>query len=392
MVSHVLDIVIRAAVPDKIFQRSEIPVKTATSAALPAEVPANVNSLDSWAAETIDFAAMGFSTSGFSKFAMKEQPRKNSVTFTCDICNVTLNSEATMKAHIGGAKHKRKVAKFEGKAAPEKGYKSSGAESTDNSKAHPPAATNSPSVPAPKKDDENIENDAQLCDTIGRGSLLTTSEVTPEADVISERVVPTEDVSDDEIVCIDDVEKKEQSSSLTMMGLPTGFGGKLVEASPKKDAVKYVCDICHVELNSEATMKIHIAGQKHIKAVAKIEGIQVPHETMKKVLEKSREINEKVRFDLCSVHAFRGSLSLCILTGASDRRTEEGGARSAQTSQQDQEGRGDGAGAGKVPREGGDGGGAARGGRSDREDLRDKGLLLPRLRRRDELRTDDEDA
>ena len=260
---------------------------------------------------------MGFSTSGFSKFAMKEKPRKNSVTFTCDICNVTLNSEATMKAHIGGAKHKRKVAKFEGKAAPEQGYKSSGAESarTDNSKAHPPAATNSPSVPAPKKNDENIENDAPLSDVSGRGSLLTTSEVTPEADVISERVVPTEDVSDDEIVCIDDVQKKEQSSSLTMMGLPTGFGGKLVEASPKKDAVKYVCDICHVELNSEATMKIHIAGQKHIKAVAKIEGIQVPHETMKKVLEKSREINEKVRFDLCSVlHALGGSLqSLCIL-------------------------------------------------------------------------------
>ena len=326
VVSFVLDAVIRAAVPDKNYQRPEISEQSAA----PEEVPVSAmpNSLDSWAADTIDFAAMGFS-SGFSKFALTEKPKKNSVTFTCDVCNVTLNSEATMKTHIGGAKHKKKVSKFEGKGAPDRGSKASGHEASQEGKANtvdaavpldftsvsgkasstavegneaattaesampvpfapisaPPQQVSTPAPmpshpilsmppePTPKKENENVEKGGQL----------------------SGAPIQTEDVSDDEIVCIDDEKEKGKQSSLTLMGLPTGFGGNLVEAAPKKDSVKYVCDICHVELNSEATMKIHIAGSKHIKAVAKIEGIQVPHETMKKVLEKSREINDKVR-------------------------------------------------------------------------------------------------
>ena len=285
IVSYILDAAIRAAVPDKTptssVETQEPKEATATS------------SVDSWAADTIDFAAMGFSSSGFSKFAMTEKKKRNTVTFTCDVCNVTLNSEANLKTHIGGAKHKRKVAKFEGKGAPERGPKAvEKASNINNVEANEDAATELPSEPAAKEDEVIAEKGGDSPGPKTNESIQTASEVT------SDLTLPTEEVSDDEIVCIDDEKENRQSSSssLTMFGLPTGFGGgKLVEAPPKKDSVKYVCDICHVELNSEATMKIHIAGQKHIKAVAKIEGIKVPHETMKKVLEKSREINEKVR-------------------------------------------------------------------------------------------------
>ena len=271
MVSFVLDAIIREAISEDASE----PMDAEPSA--PEEPVAKSSSVDAWAGDTIDFAAMGFS-SGFGKFALPAKSKRSGVTITCDACNVTLNSEANMKAHIGGAKHKRKIAKLEGKDVPKA-----------RGKAATYAAEGNIAAPSPPQQPKNPEKVAE--------SIISA----PEQKAAEERVeVPlpadltTEDFSDEEIVCIDD-DEEEKESPLTQMGLPTGFGGKHVEAPPKKDSAKYVCDICHVELNSEATMKIHIAGQKHIRAVAKLEGVQLPPETMKKVLEKSKEINEKVR-------------------------------------------------------------------------------------------------
>ena len=274
VVSFILGDIIRAAVPDDEISEDASQPKDAEPS-VPREPVEKSSSVDAWAGDTIDFAAMGFS-SGFAKFALPDKPKKSGVTITCDACNVTLNSEANMLAHVGGAKHKRKIAKLEGKDVPDRGPKARGKAAT--------ATESNIAAASPPELTKNHEKDAENISALEQTGAEEKVEVELHAEIT------TEEVSDEEIVCIDDDE-----SPLTQMGLPTGFGGKHVEAPPKKDSVKYVCDICHVELNSEATMKIHIAGQKHIRAVAKLEGVQLPPETMKKVLEKSKEINEKVR-------------------------------------------------------------------------------------------------
>lgn len=61
----------------------------------------------------------------------------------------------------------------------------------------------------------------------------------------------------------------EDAAKMAELGLPTGFVfGSLDSDShlrQKKQKKTYYCDLCLLELNSEDTMKAHMAGQKHMK-------------------------------------------------------------------------------------------------------------------------------
>ncbi|WOG82689.1 hypothetical protein DCAR_0101855 [Daucus carota subsp. sativus] len=163
------------------------------------------------------------SGSGINKVSCANQDQKKSSPnkFGCDICQMKLQSEATLKSHLQGSKHKAKIEQLKAKETTDTDKITSSAKSSDKNTT---GVNKNSSAKAEVKIEANVSNGFHRCSICN-------------------------------VTCT-----SESDMAFHLRGKRHLSG---VEDSVHTRGVYYWCDICDVKCQSEIDMASHLNGKTH---------------------------------------------------------------------------------------------------------------------------------